>query len=104
MESIETAEVMIKGKVTGKYIAMSAKGELYTTVSNKYLFNWIERWWTQEGRGETLNSDSMYVYSDQSGLRFRVHCHKQGYLEAYMEKIAHQFNFCLVEKFINSLL
>ena len=38
MESIETAEVMIKGKVTGKYIAMSAKGELYATVSNNYLF------------------------------------------------------------------
>lgn len=36
MESIETAEVMIKGKVTGKYIAMSAKGELYTTVSDNF--------------------------------------------------------------------
>ncbi|KAL9961483.1 hypothetical protein ACROYT_G030430 [Oculina patagonica] len=32
MDSIETAEVMIKGKVTGKYIAMNAKGELYTTT------------------------------------------------------------------------
>ena len=37
MESIDTAEVMIKGKVTGKYIAMSAKGELYTTVSDNSL-------------------------------------------------------------------
>ena len=29
--------VMIKGKATGKYIAMSANGELYTTVSNNCL-------------------------------------------------------------------
>ena len=29
--------VMIKGKATGKYIAMSANGELYTTVSKNCL-------------------------------------------------------------------
>ena len=29
--------VMIKGKATGKYIAMSANGELYTTVSTTGL-------------------------------------------------------------------
>ena len=37
MESVAVAEVMIKGKAAGKYIAMSANGELYTTVSKKCL-------------------------------------------------------------------
>ena len=37
MEFVEASVVMIKGKATGKYIAMSANGELYTTVSNNCL-------------------------------------------------------------------
>ena len=37
MEFVEASVVMIKGKATGKYIAMSANGELYTTVGNNCL-------------------------------------------------------------------
>ena len=37
MESVGVAEVMIKGKAAGKYIAMSANGELYTTVSKNCM-------------------------------------------------------------------
>ena len=37
MEFVEASVVMIKGKATGKYIGMSANGELYTTVSNNCL-------------------------------------------------------------------
>ena len=35
MESVKTAEVMLKGNASGKYIGMNANGELFvTTVSN----------------------------------------------------------------------
>ena len=37
MDFVEASVVTIKGKATGKYIAMSANGELYTTVSNNCL-------------------------------------------------------------------
>jgi len=37
MEFVEAGVVMIKGQATGKYIAMSANGELYTTVSKNCL-------------------------------------------------------------------
>jgi len=37
MEFVEAGVVMIKGQATGKYIAMSANGELYTTVSKSCL-------------------------------------------------------------------
>jgi len=37
MEFVEAGVVMIKGKATGQYIAMSANGELYTTVSKNRL-------------------------------------------------------------------
>ena len=37
MEFVEAGVVMIKGEATGKYIAMSANGELYTTVSKNCL-------------------------------------------------------------------
>ena len=33
MESVKTAEVMLRGNVSGNYIAMNTKGELYSTVS-----------------------------------------------------------------------
>lgn len=38
MEFVDPSVVMIKGKATGRYIAMSANGELYTTVSNTVCF------------------------------------------------------------------
>ncbi|RMX40448.1 hypothetical protein pdam_00009431, partial [Pocillopora damicornis] len=31
MESVKTAEVMLRGNVSGNYIAMNTKGELYST-------------------------------------------------------------------------
>ena len=34
MESVKTAEVMLEGNTSGKYIGMNANGELYVTVSN----------------------------------------------------------------------
>ena len=37
MEFVEAGVVMIKGQTTGKYIAMSANGEVYTTVSKNFL-------------------------------------------------------------------
>jgi len=37
MEFVEAGVVMIKGKATGQYIAMSANGELYITVSTEEL-------------------------------------------------------------------
>ncbi|RMX41326.1 hypothetical protein pdam_00021653 [Pocillopora damicornis] len=33
MESVKTAEVMLRGNVSGNYIAMNTKGELYSTNS-----------------------------------------------------------------------
>ena len=33
MESVKTAEVMLRGNAPGNYIAMNTKGELYSTVS-----------------------------------------------------------------------
>ena len=42
MEFVEARVVMIKGKATGKYIAMSANGELYTTVSKNCLLLQIQ--------------------------------------------------------------
>ena len=33
MESVTTAEVMLRGNAPGNYIAMNTKGELYSTVS-----------------------------------------------------------------------
>ena len=35
MESVKTAEVMLRGNVSGNYIAMNTKGELYSTVSQR---------------------------------------------------------------------
>ena len=35
MESVKTAEVMLRGNVSGNYIAMNTKGELYSTVSKR---------------------------------------------------------------------
>jgi len=37
MDFVEAGVVMIKGKATGQYIAMSANGELHTTVSKNCL-------------------------------------------------------------------
>lgn len=36
MESVKTAEVMLRGNASGNYIAMNAKGEMYSTVSEKH--------------------------------------------------------------------
>ena len=35
MESVKTAEVMLRGNAPGNYIAMNTKGELYSTVSQR---------------------------------------------------------------------
>ena len=32
MESVKTAEVMLRGNASGNYIAINTKGELYSTV------------------------------------------------------------------------
>ena len=42
MEFVDPSVVMIKGKATGRYIAMSANGELHTTVSKNCLLLHIQ--------------------------------------------------------------
>ena len=41
MESVKTAEVMLKGNASRKYIGMNTNGELYITVSTSHhIFNY----------------------------------------------------------------
>ena len=68
MGFVEVRVVMIKGKAAGKYIAMSANGELYTTASkNCLLLKSLSNYF------EPLSQSECWCPSFYMKLRFLVH-------------------------------